>query len=695
MWGRIHRNYLPILSGLIFAFIVVVVVVEIDRQVYQDKKKEICIRNWERICPRALFERLDERAVEYFKLVDRMRNVPAERSQLMREAETIRGVLDEETSQILHQDNSLISISIFTVQYRDGKRLPEQVVSNQVDKYKRQNRFANSLVLRRFWGETTIPYLSHYPPYPRAGEIVFRYTTPLGFEEINKLTSRYRLYLIGVVLALGLLYWYILRHLIMPIKIVTECIDRSKGAMPKVLPNPHTMLEAAYNDLARDALLNSVTGMMAEHMSVDRLVSRDEIAGGIPQIIAPNFGFAAVFAIELVVGAGSESPVRWCRSAMRDPDDRRILQPTESDWVALGQQFDLDWSQTVLDFTVGNSSQTRPYFAVPIAADREQRRVTFLAATPHGSLNQETLRWNRETLLRLANAVRSGLETLDLQRNLIVREKSKANINLSRNLGHDLTNVIATSKLELDTVRRFLKLPPSPQSDFDPPVRALFTESLQGLLHNTKFLQEIINIYRSFSYMRHPEYEWVDANKLVDEVVELFQLSLSRRIRIHRSYGSDVPLSYFEPRLLKLAVFNLLTNATDALKHRAMREGDFGAALWVTTSNDSAAKTITIAVRDNGLGIRDQRGELATPDEIRTIFQGGFTTKREGMAEGLGLNWVRQIVFDFHRGQLRASNHPDGGAEVSLVLPRHEKPPDLEGFGGPADDEAVRARKIL
>ena len=693
MWRKIQRNYLPILSGLIFVFVTSVIVVEIDRQVYQDKKKLICIRNWERICPRSLFEKLDQTALNYFNTVDRMRNVPAERSQLILEAQRLQKALDDETSRMLNQDNCLIRISVFTVQHRDGKPIREPVVSHEVDKYGRQNTFANSLVLQRFGGETMIPYPSPFPPYPRVGEVIFHYTTPLDFQEINDLTSRYRLYLVGVVLVLGLLYWYILRHLIMPIKIVTECIDRSKGAMPRVLSHPHTLLEAAYNDLARDALLNAVTRTMAEYMSVDRLVSREEIVSNIPDLIAPHFGFKAVYALELVIGETPESPVRWCRSALDNAGDAAFSQPTETDWLALGRQFDLDWSQTILDFSVGDHAAARPYFAVPIAADREQRRATFLVATPRGSLSPDNVRWQRETLLRLAHAVRSGLETLDMQRDLIVREKSKANISLSRNLGHDLTNVIATSKLELDTVRRFLKLPPDSQAVPDPKVRTLFTESLQGLLNNTKFLQEIINIYRSFSYMHHPQAEWIDPNALVDEVVELFQLSLSRRIRIYRSYGSDVPQSYFEPRLLKLAIFNLLTNATDALKHRAMRESDYGAALWITTAYDRAAKAILFTVRDNGYGILNPRGELASADEIRAIFQGGFTTKREGMAEGLGLNWVRQIIYGFHRGQLRARNHPEGGAEVSLVLPRYESAPDFEGLGGPAEEQPVAGEK--
>ena len=693
MWVKIQRNYLPILSGLIFAFILVVVVLEIDRQIYQGKKKLICIRNMKLLVPPALITDLSKNAKSYFDWAEDSRRVPSERARLFPLMEEARRAMDSETSRILHSDNALISIAVYSVSYKDSEPIREPVFSREVDKYRRQNTFANSLVLGRFWGETTRQFDSLATGLTN-GEIDFRYTSPRGIPAIGDLTWRYWLLLGTVVLALSALYWYILRHLIMPIKTVTSCVDRSKEALPEILPNAGTVLETAYNDLAREALLNAVTRAMAEHMSLDRLVSRDEILAGLPDLIAPKFGFAAVCLVELAMGEGPVSAVCRCRAAFGGKDSDRWPKPAEADWIALARQFNRDWTDRVLEFAVGNHAKGRPYFAVPIVADLEQRHVTFLAATPRGSLAHENVRWHRETLRRLANVVRAGLETLEMQRDLIVREKSEANISLSRALGHDLTNVIATSKLELDTVRRFLSLPPERQADPDPPLRALFTESLQGLLNNTKFLQEIINIYRSFSYVHHPQYEWADLGALLDEVVGLFHLSLSRRIRIHRQYANDVPHTWVEPRLLKLAVFNLLTNATDALKSRASTEGDFGASLWVSTACDPASKAITVSVRDNGGGIRNQSGELASPDEIREIFRAGFTTKRHGMAEGLGLNWVRQIVLEFHRGQLRARNHPEGGAEVSLVLPHVEAPPGREGTdGAAAEAPAVAARR--
>jgi len=760
MWRRIHRNYLPILSGVLFVFILAVVVLEIDRQIYQDKKKEICTHNWMRICPDELIEDLTNDVEAYFRADLGLQNATQKRTQLherlkaelrriegdirridqetsgalaamddptsraaterrvRRRIEALRrnaqekreqtaGLLqpldnetsttrarvaellvkmDRETSRIVHADNPLVGIAVFAVEERPDSEFMRrhEVVASHVDKYARQNTFWNSLVDQRFRGVTDRSITTRDVPPRVLGTIEVHYTTPLEnlammddttgkMDSIRSLTARYRWYLLGVVLFLGFLYWYILRHLILPVKVVTSRIERANGELPEILPRPHTALEAAYNDLARDALLTAVTRTLAEHMSVDRLVPPEEIVGSIPQLVAPHFGFAAVCAVELDLAAGPDEIVRWRRSARHGETDGRVPEPSHEDWLALGRRFERDWDQAILEFTAGSAA--RPYFAAPALADADGRRVMFLAATPRGPLTEAALRWHRETLLRLAAAVRTGLETLDLQRRLIVREKSQANISLSRSLGHDLTNVIATSKLDLDTMRRFLSLPPERQAGLSPAQRTLLDEALRGLLNNTKFLQEIINIYRSFSFVRHPEYECVSFNDLAGEVLELFQLSLSRHIRIHRAFDPGVPRGFVEPRLLKLALFNLLTNALDALRRRAIDDTQFDSTLWIATAYDVESRTVTLAVRDNGHGIRNPQGDLASPGEIKAIFQAGFTTKRRPMAEGLGLSWVRQIVGEFHGGQLHARNHPEGGAEVALDLPLHDAPP--------------------
>ncbi len=696
MWDKLHRNYLPLLSGLVFLFITGVVVVEIDRQVYQSKKKEICIANAKLITPRDQTEALFRAASGFFYWKDLVERNPAEASRAAALIRDALSVLDSETSRILQSPNSIVHIGIYTIRRQDGRVVRERVLSRDAEKhkYRRCNTWANSLVLKGFWGETARQFDSP-DSEQQIGEIVFRYTTPLNIPEIGILTRQYWLLLASIVLLLSALYWYILRHLILPIKTVTDSIDRSKDALPEILPHPRTLLEKAYNNLARDALLNAVSGRMAEYMSLDRLVPREEIIGALPELIARRFGFAAVYAVELSFAETAPPVIQWSRVALHPTVPADVPGPNDMDWIELGRRFATEWSYRLWDMSPSGSHPRRPFFAIAIAADREQRRATFLAITPLGHPAHDMLSWCRDTLVRLGNSIRAGLETLEMQRDLIVREKSKAHISLSRALGHDLTNMIATSKLELDTVRRFLQLPPDQQMNMDPPLRQLFTESLHALLQNTRFLQEIINIYRSFSYVHHPQYELTDLNMLVKETADLFRLSLSRRVELTLSLEEGFPKSWVEPRLLKLALFNLLTNATDSFKRRIVQEGDFTPVLGIATHTDSAAQSLLISVRDNGLGIRNQRGEPASPEEIRAIFRGGYTTKREGMAEGLGLSWVRQIVCEFHQGQIHARNLPDGGAEVSLVLPVAKSAPERNGIEAEAPSDSGCGSKTV
>ena len=67
---------------------------------------------------------------------------------------------------------------------------------------------------------------------------------------------------------------------------------------------------------------------------------------------------------------------------------------------------------------------------------------------------------------------------------------------------------------------------------------------------------------------------------------------------------------------------------------------------------------VRIQVRDTGPGF---------PDDVRgRLFDPFFTTKSSGT--GLGLHISQNMVLE-HGGRMEASNHPEGGAVVSIFLP--------------------------
>ncbi len=270
-------------------------------------------------------------------------------------------------------------------------------------------------------------------------------------------------------------------------------------------------------------------------------------------------------------------------------------------------------------------------------------------------------------LKRFAGVIGGGLETLTSRNRALTRERDRAGINLSRNLGHDLTNIIATSKLELMTLAQIVGSGEIPNSG---PKREILGESLQGLLDSTKFLQEVVNLYRAYAYLKEPTLETHEPNPLVAETVRLFRLSTSEKVRIIEQPDPAAPKFRVDPRLFKLALFNLFSNAVDAIRRGSdgNDQGEITVATGHIVSSDGA-ESLTVTVRDSGCGIRDESGALASPETIEQIFQLGYSVGREGQGEGLGLNWVRTIVRDIHGGAIKAENAPQGGAMFTLIFP--------------------------
>ncbi len=69
---------------------------------------------------------------------------------------------------------------------------------------------------------------------------------------------------------------------------------------------------------------------------------------------------------------------------------------------------------------------------------------------------------------------------------------------------------------------------------------------------------------------------------------------------------------------------------------------------------------------DPQITIRDFGPGIAT-DHIEKIFESFYTTKVRGMGMGLAIN--RTIIRD-HNGTISVSNHPEGGAEFVVTLPK-------------------------
>jgi PAS domain S-box-containing protein len=147
----------------------------------------------------------------------------------------------------------------------------------------------------------------------------------------------------------------------------------------------------------------------------------------------------------------------------------------------------------------------------------------------------------------------------------------------------------------------------------------------------------------------------VDLNELLREVLVLTQDERRNwQIEVHTELDENLPSVTGDRVQLQHVLFNLMTNAIDAMESVTDRN-----RILRVKSNPNGSAGVLITVEDSGIGI--------VPENINRIFSAFFTTKSHGM--GLGLAICRSIV-ESHGGRLSASPNYPHGAAFQIVLPR-------------------------
>jgi signal transduction histidine kinase len=142
-------------------------------------------------------------------------------------------------------------------------------------------------------------------------------------------------------------------------------------------------------------------------------------------------------------------------------------------------------------------------------------------------------------------------------------------------------------------------------------------------------------------------------NQVIEKVAEFRQYACnSAGIELVVELG-ETPVVMGDFHRLVQAVLNLVTNAEDAVRHRAEPRR-------IVVRSRRAGAVVAVEVEDNGDGV---------PAAVQPfIFQPFFTTKPRGKGTGLGLSLVRNTARQ-HGGDVRIEDAPGGGARFVVEIP--------------------------
>jgi PAS domain S-box-containing protein len=178
---------------------------------------------------------------------------------------------------------------------------------------------------------------------------------------------------------------------------------------------------------------------------------------------------------------------------------------------------------------------------------------------------------------------------------------------------------------------------------------------LQGIVHDGRRASDIIKGIRTLFKADTGNRSTVNLNVLIREVLALARSELRNSlIDVRIELDEKLPTLTADPVQLQQVIFNLITNAVDAMDQVEGRDRTL-----TIKSERRRAHSIAVSVVDTGTGI--------VPENMDKIFKSFFTTKADGMGMGLA---ICQSILETHGGRLDVrSGHPHGAIfEVSLPV---------------------------
>lgn len=263
-----------------------------------------------------------------------------------------------------------------------------------------------------------------------------------------------------------------------------------------------------------------------------------------------------------------------------------------------------------------------------------------------------------------------------VQRRLISQEKLASLGALVAGIAHQIKNplnfILNFSDLSLGLLSQIQEWLDSikgeiSQQKFDTMTKYLssLSKDIQKVQQHSKHVDQIVEKMIAHSQGRLGQYERVDVNLLIDQIINLTYYNLRSHdeafnVKIERYYDDTIGEIEVIPQDLSRAFVNILNNAFYAAYHKKLDMGEeFVPVVSVSTQNLGDA--ISIVVRDNGTGI---------PENLRQQLFIPFFTTKPGEGVGFGLSMSYDLIVHHLQGEIKVDSVEGEYAEFTIILPK-------------------------
>jgi PAS domain S-box-containing protein len=240
------------------------------------------------------------------------------------------------------------------------------------------------------------------------------------------------------------------------------------------------------------------------------------------------------------------------------------------------------------------------------------------------------------------------------QEEVLARQKLEGLGVLAGGIAHDFNNLLGGILAEAELTEADLPV--------DSPAVVEIGRIKQSAIRGAEIVRELM-IYAGQD--PRPTVEDVDLSRLVEEMLKLLKVSISKHATLKTGFGDNLPVVNGNAAQIRQVVMNLVINASEAI-------GEKEGLITLTTTRVSSSESL-ISNNATALPARDYvRLEVSdtgcgmTEAVKAKVFDPFFSTKFVG--RGLGLAVVQGIVRD-HGGAIYLMSSPSEGTTFEVFLP--------------------------